>query len=147
MTRKRDVLCPSARPDSEGARVIGVVQEGSQGRRVRWTKTPVPISQDLLDAAAPASPMTVMRIAGACEENVCIHFDGKDCGLASKIARSLDPATDKPPPCKIRQDCRWYRQEGVAACYRCPQIITEDVSPDPRLAGSARPAPVGGSKR
>jgi hypothetical protein len=30
------------------------------------------------------------------------------------------------PPCPIRRECRWWQQEGKAACMRCPQIITDN---------------------
>jgi hypothetical protein len=31
---------------------------------------------------------------------------------------------DQLPACNIRAECRWFRQEGRAACLRCPQIMT-----------------------
>jgi hypothetical protein len=38
------------------------------------------------------------------------------------------------PPCIIRKECRWYSQEGRAACKRCPEIttISYDLSPKVR---------------
>jgi hypothetical protein len=37
------------------------------------------------------------------------------------------------PACNIRRDCRWFRQEGRAACQRCPQIATGNPEADERL--------------
>jgi hypothetical protein len=38
------------------------------------------------------------------------------------------------PPCAIRQECRWFAQEGAAACMRRPEIttISYDLSPQVR---------------
>jgi len=52
----------------------------------------------------------------------------------------------KPPRCAIRSDCQWWHQEGVSACLRCPQVLTNDVRPsalaqragDPRNLQDAR---------
>jgi hypothetical protein len=41
-------------------------------------------------------------------------------------------AVEALPPCPIRKDCRWFSQEGGAACLRCPAIttVTYDLSPE-----------------
>jgi hypothetical protein len=36
----------------------------------------------------------------------------------------LPEVVDSLPACNICRDCRWFRQEGRAACMRCPQIVT-----------------------
>jgi len=28
------------------------------------------------------------------------------------------------PSCQIRDTCRWFAEEGGAACLRCPQVVT-----------------------
>jgi hypothetical protein len=55
-----------------------------------------------------------------------MHFGEGRCRLASKIVRLLGESTAELPPCSIRQECRWWLQEGVSACLRCPQIVTHD---------------------
>ena len=62
------------------------------------------------------------------------HFDGADCRLATRVARMLPPAVETLPPCIIRKECRWYSQEGGAACMRCPEIttVTYDLSSETR---------------
>jgi hypothetical protein len=46
----------------------------------------------------------------------------------------LPPVVDSLPPCVIRKECRWFAQEGAAACMRCPEITTVsyDLSPQVR---------------
>jgi hypothetical protein len=43
------------------------------------------------------------------------------------------------PACRIRPDCRWFVQEGRAACLRCPQIVTYSVNPTEELSLAATP--------
>ncbi len=40
------------------------------------------------------------------------------------LTEILPAVVDALPPCTIRKDCRWYAQEGAAACRRCPEITT-----------------------
>ena len=64
-------------------------------------------------------------------QHKCPHFDGADCRLATRVAKMLPPVVDSLPPCVIRKECRWFAQEGAAACMRCPEITTVsyDLSP------------------
>ncbi len=67
-----------------------------------------------------------------------MHFDGTRCQLAVRIAKLLPEVVDSLPACNIRSDCRWFRQEGRAACLRCPQIVTGNAEADEilqRVAG------------
>jgi hypothetical protein len=36
----------------------------------------------------------------------------------------LPAVVDALPVCTVRKDCRWYSQEGGAACLRCPGVTT-----------------------
>jgi hypothetical protein len=76
-------------------------------------------------AARPARPAEVLRVAAPCMGGGCVHFDGSNCKLAARVTSMLDPVVSGPPRCTIRPSCRWFRQEGRAACLRCPQVITE----------------------
>ncbi len=50
------------------------------------------------------------------------------------------PAVDSgPSACRIRPTCRWFTQEGKAACMRCPQIVTFSVNPTDQLSLAATP--------
>jgi hypothetical protein len=139
MTEALGLLCPSAQPEMEGARAFGVVGGPPSARLVTWIEKPLPVTPELLAMAAPVPPTRVMRFAAACQESACSHFDGHDCRLASRIVAMLDPVTSTLPPCAIRPDCRWWRQEGREACSRCPQIITETVDPPELYERAATP--------
>jgi len=49
--------------------------------------------------------------------------------LAAMIVQWLPSVVDTLPPCAIRPACRWWQQEGKAACVRCPQVVTETFKP------------------
>lgn len=125
-------LCPSAQPGMENCRIIGLVQSEGATTRLAYLNQHVPATPDLLAMSAPVKPTEVFRLAATCAEHKCPHFDGSDCQLASRIVRLLPAVVDVLPPCLIRHECRWYSQEGPAACKRCPEVTTVsyDVSPE-----------------
>lgn len=139
MSSDKPVLCPSAQPDIDDAVAFGVVERDEGKSRVRWIERPVPVTDELLSKTGDVAPTHVLRIAGTCQERSCAHFDGSDCNLAKRLVDMLDPVAAKPPPCSLRQQCRWYVQEGVSACRRCPQIVTESYSPDDTMREAAKP--------
>lgn len=139
MDQHAPALCPSAQPEIAGAVAFGIVDRGADGPDLAWIERPVPVTPELLAMTGAVPPTQVFRFAAKCQESACTHFDGTDCRLATRLVASLAPVSAKPPPCMIRRDCRWYRQEGVSACQRCPQIVTEYVDPSAALAEAAMP--------
>ncbi|MGA2352787.1 MAG: hypothetical protein ABSF70_20310 [Terracidiphilus sp.] len=118
------LLCPSSQPEFEAARVLGVLQQTTDGFEVAYLNEPLPVTPEILAMTAPAQPTEVFRLAAKCQTHRCPHFDGKDCGLATRIVQILPAVVDQLPRCQIRSECRWFHQEGAAACRRCPQIAT-----------------------
>ena len=120
-------------------RVFGVRHPGEDGPQTAYLDQAIAATPDVLAMATPAPPTEVLRLAATCEESRCAHFDGTDCRLANRIVTLLPPVVSVLPRCAIRPECRWFQQEGRAACLRCPQVVTElpDASPAQRLA--ARP--------
>jgi hypothetical protein len=112
--------------------VLGVVRHEGPKPVLLYLKAPVPATPDVLAMAAPLKPTEVFRLSATCAEHACPHYDGTDCRLATRIVEMVAPAVDALPPCIIRKDCRWFSQEGGAACLRCPEIttVTYDVSPE-----------------
>ena len=104
--------------------VLGVVQQDGPRPVVEYLNARVPATPEILALAAPLKPTEVFRLAATCAEHKCPHFDGADCQLATRIVRILPAVVDALPPCTIRKDCRWFSQEGGAACQRCPEITT-----------------------
>jgi hypothetical protein len=123
------LLCPSSQPGMEGARVLGVVQQTANGPEVTYLDEPLLATPEVLAMAAPVHPTEVLRLAARCQTNRCPQFDGTNCGLAARIVQILPAVVDQLPQCQIRPECRWFRQEGAAACCRCPQISTVNYDP------------------
>lgn len=117
------IRCPSAQPSADGI-VIGVVTGTAEQRRIGYLAQPQPVTEAILALAAPAAPAQVFRMAAPCMGDGCKHFSGGDCHLAKRIVAGLEPVISALPPCQVRPTCRWFRQEGRAACLRCPQVVT-----------------------
>src|SRR6185369_4144828 len=112
-------------------RVLGGGRRIGPAPMLQYLNQHLPATPEVLAMAAPLKPTEVFRLAATCAEHKCPHFDGADCQLAARIVQILPAVVDTLPPCIIRQDCRWYWQEGGGACQRCPEIttVTHDVSP------------------
>jgi hypothetical protein len=135
--REEHLMCPSAQPEMEGSRVLGVVGGTSEAPELAYLNQYLPVTEELIAITHPAKPTQVMRFAAPCQEKACCHFDGKNCNLATRIVQILPAVTEVLPPCLIRQTCRWYQQEGKHACQRCPQIVTQVDDPDDRMRMAA----------
>lgn len=135
MARRADqpLMCPSAQPGMTDVVVLGVISREADAPRLAYVDERVAATPAVLEAAAPAEVSQVFRLAGRCEEKKCSHFDGARCQLAVRIAKLLPEVVDALPACAIRPECRWFRQEGRAACMRCPQIMTGNDVADQRL--------------
>jgi hypothetical protein len=117
------IRCPSAQPSADAV-IIGVVTGTVEERRIGYLTEPPPVTEAVLALAGPVAPAAVFRMASPCMGDGCKHFAGGDCNLVKRIVASLDPVVSGLPPCQIRPTCRWFRQEGRAACLRCPQVVT-----------------------
>ncbi|HYV25477.1 MAG TPA: hypothetical protein VE969_09600 [Pyrinomonadaceae bacterium] len=136
---EKRLMCPSAQPEMDDSVVLGVFEETPEGQRLAWVEEPQPATPQLLSLTREVDPRNIFRFAARCEEKRCVHFDGKDCQLATRIVQILPRAVDVLPACSIRAECRWYQQEGKAACFRCPQVITHLENPSAQMLEAALP--------
>ena len=132
-------LCPSARPEMAGAVAFGVVAGTVEAPLLVHVTEPQPVTEELLALARPAEPAEVFRFAAPCAGHECQHFDGRDCRLVQRVVQILPAVTSGLPPCVIRAECRWWQQEGKAACLRCPQVITAVYEPSEEMRRAALP--------
>jgi hypothetical protein len=132
MARRADqpLKCPSAQPGMGDVRLLGVISRDGETPTLAYLDEPVAPTPEMLALAEPLPVSHVFRLAANCEEKKCHHFDGARCQLAVRIANMLPEVVDSLPACTIRPECRWFRQEGRAACVRCPQIITGTFEAD-----------------
>ena len=135
--------CPSAPATEPGAVVFGVVTGAPEKPRIGYLNEAQPVTDELLALAGEAQPGQVFRTAAPCMGGSCKHFDGSDCRLVQRITSFMDPVVSSLPACEIRPTCRWFRQEGRAACVRCPQVVTATCTTDERKRWVADPDNVG----
>jgi hypothetical protein len=133
------LLCPSAQPDWNQAAIFGVVGGTSEEPRVAYLTEPQLPTPELLALTHPVRPTEVLRIAAPCVGHDCQHFDGTQCQLVARTVIHLQPVVEKLPACTIRVSCRWWNEQGKAACLRCPQVITDSFTEDPDLRLAATP--------
>jgi hypothetical protein len=120
--------CPSSAPEISGSVILGVVSADEDKPRIAYASTPVPVTDEILSSLGSVSSGEVLRIAAPCQEDACPHFRDAECTLITKIVRTAPepPPGSTVPRCYLRSRCRWWRQEKVRACMRCPMILTND---------------------
>lgn len=136
------LLCPSAHPDMAGARVFAVVGGTAEEPRATYLDEAVPLTDEVRALARLVDPAEVFRVASPCVQGACQHFDGGEhiCRLARKTAALAPVVVERLPRCAIRPTCRWWQQEGVSACRRCPQVATLNFMPNEAMRMAADPA-------
>jgi hypothetical protein len=118
------LTCPSARCEP-GASLIAVL--GPQARLAHVTPA-LPVDAEFIERASRGGPPEArMRFASPCVEGRCAQWTGTGCGvIADAMAADLPTVESRRlPRCAIRPHCRWYHQEGGAACRACPLILTD----------------------
>lgn len=112
--------------------MLGVLGGTAEKPTIVYLADPVPVTPELLDKLGDVPAADALRIAAPCHESACSHFREAQCSLITKIVRAMPEALpDAPvPACNLRAKCRWWRQEKVAACRRCPMVLTDDAYAD-----------------
>jgi hypothetical protein len=114
--------CPSS-TCSPGHQLIGVV--GPTGH-MGYVSPPLEIDADFVERASRRTdvpPEARFRFAGPCVESRCAQWSEGACSVISRVVEHVDsPTADALPVCGIRSSCRWFSQEGRAACERCPLV-------------------------
>jgi hypothetical protein len=136
-----ELLCPSAQPDQPGATVFAVIGGSATEPRAAYLEALQPVTADLLALASPVEPTEVFRIGAPCAGSGCQHFDGSSCTLAARTVEMVDEVSERLPACRIRRRCRWFFEQGPAACRRCPAIVTTNHAPPPSARAAAQPPP------
>jgi hypothetical protein len=135
-----ELFCPSAPADADGGVLFGVVGGTVENPRVAYLAEPIPVRPEILELSEPARPNEVFRIGAPCAAEACQHYDGDRCSLVRQLVRDIAPVAESVPPCRLRPQCRWWHEEGPAACRRCPLVVTEQPNPSPEMRHAARPA-------
>lgn len=129
MEKKESILCPSSRAQ-KGARLLGIRQEDGQ---VAILPQPLLIDESFIEEASKRSPAEQQfRFTNKCVESGCQQWTGSRCGVADTIVSVMNGlvVSNELPACAIRQQCRWFNQNGAESCKVCSFVITATTSDD-----------------
>jgi hypothetical protein len=116
------LLCPSGRSRA-GSQLLGIV--GSDGMIIYTPGLPRLTEVQAAGFAASGGSGSY-RFAESCVKSDCGNWSAGGCGIARAAIGAELPETADLPRCGIRAQCQWFRQEGAAACRRCPSIRRRD---------------------
>lgn len=133
------LLCPSAQPNLSDSIVFAVVAGTEDAPEAVFLPTPLPVAPELLQMCKPVQPTEVLRFAAPCQGSKCQHFTGAKCRLVDNLVNILERPGQDLKPCAIRLNCRWFAQQGRAACDRCTEIVTSYYHPPTDLDVASRP--------
>ncbi|GAB2958449.1 hypothetical protein GCM10027280_54000 [Micromonospora polyrhachis] len=125
-------MCPST-PRENATVFLGMITPAG---RVAYVTPAVPaqvVLDDQADAAdqdKPAGPVEARyRLAGPCVTTSCGFWTGDHCGLGARLSASYQETVTQQetglPRCAIRRSCRWFAEQGPAACGPCSHVITD----------------------
>lgn len=116
-------LCPSGQPEMEGAEVFGLIDASGSETTTMYLEHRAPLTAELRALAAPLAPSQVFRFSATCQRQ-CIYWDER-CGLVDRVVELVPSSSLTLPRCQIRDDCRWFSQQGREACGRCPPMVAQ----------------------
>ena len=114
------LTCPSSHC-APGNLLIGIV---SGDGAIVPVRPPLPVDETFVDGARQASerpPEARFRFAGRCVTSSCRQWTGSRCSIGDIVAASR-PDPEPLQPCVIRPTCRWWLQNGPAACHGCTLV-------------------------
>ncbi|WP_298607796.1 nitrogen fixation protein [uncultured Thiothrix sp.] len=144
MSTETPTVCPSANHKEAGAVLFAVVGGTPEQPEAVYLDKIEPITEEILEMAGPVDPTEVFRFAAPCSKAKCQHFNDEksSCQLAAKVVKMTPMVVNKLAPCPIRSTCRWWQQEGVSGCQRCPQVVTLNYAPSEGMRAAATPTTV-----
>lgn len=110
------MICPSS-DRSSGTMVIGIRRPGRLPQRLNQ---PIPVPVELRSAEWADRHV---RFAGPCHGSKCSQWE-LGCSVGRTVATSNSTVADGAgTECAIRRECRWYAENGEAACRGCGAVI------------------------
>ncbi|MEV4479060.1 hypothetical protein [Micromonospora coxensis] len=119
-------MCPSTTA-ANATVFLGMITPAG---RVAYVTPQVPAEVALAVPVEAGTPVEARyRLAGPCVTSSCGFWTGDQCGLGARVVASyrevVGPAEPELPKCAIRRTCRWYAEQGPAACPACSHVVTD----------------------
>jgi hypothetical protein len=111
--------CPSMLPGLARGVIAKVVRNDE---RLRFLAEEIPVPAALPLAVDSETVLKRARFVGACRTDECGHWTGVTCRLGHAIASVEIQSSSKVAPCAIRSSCRWFKENGSAACAPCQHV-------------------------
>lgn len=121
--------CPSARTAAV-AELLGVFATTDDDDRVTWLPEPVPVDDAARGWLADQGGETRFRFAAPCVTSRCTRWSGRCEVGAGLAALAADRRPASLPACGVRDRCRWWAEQGAAACVLCPLVRTATAPSD-----------------
>jgi len=118
------VLCPSSRC-KKGHILLGIVQANG---KIGFLDKQLLVNQEFVETAYRGrKPEKRFRFASPCAKVACKQWNSGRCGVLDNVFNCVpqEHRITEIPQCSIRNQCRWYQQNGYEACTVCPLIITD----------------------
>jgi hypothetical protein len=134
--RQEGPFCPSAQPFQKNSIIFATIDNSSGAPEVSYLESPVEVTgATSVMMESIHRPTRLFRFAAPCERLGCANWSGNNCRVAERLVQILPAVTDSLPACVLRLECRWFEQEGVPACLRCPMVMTDNVEFEAALNG------------
>jgi hypothetical protein len=106
--------------------VFATVESRQPSPQVSFFQSSFPVSAGTMIALADGTlrATEMFRFAAPCEQSGCANWSGEHCRVAERLVQIMPVSSVELPACVLRPDCRWFFQEGGAACVRCSQVVT-----------------------
>ncbi|MFI6759000.1 hypothetical protein ACIBF5_07620 [Micromonospora sp. NPDC050417] len=119
-------MCPST-PKANATVFLGMITPAG---RVAYVTPPLAAEVALAGLPDPTEATeSRYRLAGPCVTSSCGFWTGDHCGLGERLVASYQetgvPDEAALPRCAIRRTCRWYAEQGPAACPACSHVVTD----------------------
>jgi hypothetical protein len=122
-TDKNEILCPSSICES-GASILGVIDESGSLRRVSPL---LPVTDEFVSLFRSSGSSDKFRFVGGCRAQECSRWVSGACAIAIAMREGNDElreSEEKDHSCEIKDNCRWYKQEGNSVCLGCSRLAT-----------------------
>ncbi|MBB5868347.1 hypothetical protein F4553_001726 [Allocatelliglobosispora scoriae] len=120
-----DRMCPST-PAGNATVFLGMITPMG---KVAYITPEVPAETVLSGMDDSAGPLEASyRFAGPCVTSRCGFWTGEHCGLGATLVESYQASGGEEvdlPKCAIRRNCRWFAEQGPAACSPCSYVVTD----------------------
>jgi hypothetical protein len=111
--------CPSMLPGLARGVIAKVVKNEE---RLKFLAEEISVPTSLSLAVDSETVLKRARFVGLCRTVECGHWTGVSCRLGHAIASVEVQSAGELAPCAIRSSCRWFKENGSAACAPCQHV-------------------------